>query len=293
LILIVHGGAGKRKPPRKSLGIISECVSHGYGLLKAGASALDAVVEAIKVLEDSGAFNAGSGGNLQWDGTRRLDASVMEGKSLRAGSVVGIERIKNPISAARILMDFPHIMMTNRGAAKIARAFGLDPLPEVDERTLKGLERNKKRERTMMKLYTEIFSTVGAVALDGGENLAAGTSTGGISAMLPGRVGDSPVIGAGVYAENGLGAISCTGMGESILRLALAKEICMNLAIMPASRAVRFSLKRLLGIGGSAGVIVIDSKARKVLMQTTDYMASGYADKSGIRVGEKGIAVGK
>ncbi len=183
-------------------------------------------------------------------------------------------------------MDLPHVMLTNTGAGKIADALHLERLPEPDKRSKERLEKIRKEERAVAEIYDEYFSTVGAVALDRKGDLAAGASTGGITAMLPGRVGDTPVIGAGTYAENPLGAISCTGRGESIMRLSLAKEICMNLKEMMPSLAAQVSLKRLLTIGGEAGVIALDSKGQFTISHTTAYMASGYATKSGITVRE-------
>lgn len=284
--MIVHGGAGSKRPSMKALEVLFDSLSAGYGILRTGGTALNAVVESIRILENSGLFNAGTGGNLQLDGVRRLDAALMEGEYLKAGSVVGLEGIRNPIEAARMMMEMPHVMMTNIGARRVALGHDLEPLPEPDRKILKRLREARKQEKGVAGIYKELFSTVGAVALDGDGNLAAGASTGGVRAMLPGRVGDTPVIGAGIYAENDLGAVSCTGMGESIIRLSLAKEISMNARKMPVSRAASFSLKRLLAIGGTGGVIVINGNGKSVLMHTTEFMASGYADKQGVVVRE-------
>jgi beta-aspartyl-peptidase (threonine type) len=284
MILIVHGGAGSVKPKAGVLRKLSDSLSSGYQILLAGGSALEAVVESIKVLEDSGIFNAGCGGNLQLDGVRRLDASVMEGREFRAGSVIGLEGVRNPVVTARHVMDSPHVILTNKGAKKIASANNLSPLPEPDQKAMAKLEILKKKEKAFMKIYSQYFSTVGAVALDGFGDLAAGASTGGIPLMLPGRVGDTPLIGSGVYAENSLGAVACTGTGEHILRLALAKEICMNLKSLSPRRASSLSLRRLLRIGGQAGIIVLNYRGRHAVMHTTPYMASGYADEKGLIV---------
>jgi beta-aspartyl-peptidase (threonine type) len=286
MLLIVHGGAGGRRAGKKALKRLSKSLSLGYEVLRAGGSALGAVVTAIEVLEDSGYFNAGAGGNPQLDGVRRLDASLMEGRNLKTGSVIGIEGIRNPIKVSRKIMDLPHVMLTNAGAGKIADSLELERLPESDRKSRERLKRIMKEEPAMAELYTEYFSTVGAVAIDREGDLAAGASTGGIRAMLPGRVGDTPIIGAGVYAENPLGAVSCTGRGESIIRLALAKEICMNLKVMTPFAAAQVSLKRLLTIGGEAGVIVINRRGRFAILHTTEYMASGYAKNNEIEVKE-------
>ncbi|HSE84496.1 MAG TPA: isoaspartyl peptidase/L-asparaginase, partial [Thermodesulfobacteriota bacterium] len=215
---------------------------------------------------------------------RRLDASLMEGRHLKSGSVIGLEGIRNPIRAVRLVMDSPHVTLTNIGARKIADANKLAPLPEPDEASLQRLEEIKKKEKEVAQIYDRYYSTVGAVAMDMYGNLASGSSTGGTLAMLPGRVGDTPIIGAGVYAEYSFGAVSCTGKGENIVRLSLSKEICMNLKNMSPNEAAALSLERLLKIGGRAGVILIDDKERFAIMHTTQYMASGYINKEGVKV---------
>lgn len=286
MILVVHGGAGSGKPGKRALKKLYESLSCGFDILNGSGSSLDAVVESIKVLEDSGLFNAGAGGNLQLDGVRRLDASVIEGRFLRCGSVIGLEDVQNPILVARAVMDLPNVMLSNIGAKRIADTEKIAPLPRADQKALDSLHRRMRRKKSFMELYKHYFSTVGAVALDGHGDLAAAASTGGISAMLPGRVGDTPIIGAGVYADNSLGAVSCTGVGEYIIRLALAKEISMHMKDMSIYRAAAFSLKRLLQMGGQAGVILINKRGRFSIVHTTENMASGYADKKGIVVKE-------
>jgi len=287
MFLIVHGGARDSKPGKDALKKLTETLSSGYKILSKGGTAIDTVVSSITILEDSGLFNAGSGGNLQLDGVRRLDSSLMEGKDLRAGSVIGIEGIRNPIKLARIIMGLPHVMLTNTGARKIADAHKLEHLPRPDRESLAMLEELKKEKNDVVRIYKEYFSTVGAVVLDSYGNLAAGSSTGGMQAMLPGRVGDTPVIGAGIYAENSAGAVSCTGKGEYIIRLSMAKEMCMNLQRMLPLAAARVSLKRILKIGGNAGVIAINEKGRFTIAHTTKYLPSGYVDKKGIVVKEE------
>ncbi|MEW6416832.1 MAG: isoaspartyl peptidase/L-asparaginase family protein [Nitrospirota bacterium] len=285
-LLIVHGGAGSKRPGKEVFKKLSGSLSSGYKILSKGGTAIDAIVESIMLLEDSGIFNAGSGGNLQLDGVRRLDASLMEGRYFKAGSVIGLEGIRNPIKVARFIMDLPHVIFTNKGAKRIADAIKIESLPEPDKESLEYLEKIKKREQALTEIYKQYFSTVGAVALDTHGDIAAGASTGGIPAMLPGRVGDTPVIGSGIYAENSLGAVSCTGVGEYIIRLSLAKEICMNLKTMTPYKASVLSLKRLSKIGGEAGIILINNKGRFTIMHTTEYMPSGYADNRGFVIKE-------
>jgi beta-aspartyl-peptidase (threonine type) len=254
--------------------------------MRNGCDALSAVVEAITVLEDSSVFNAGAGGILQMDGTRRLDASIMEGAGLKAGSVIGLEGIRNPIRAARIVLDLPHVMLTNVGARRIACAHQLAALRLPSEDEIARLDKIRNSDIEEMKLYRRYFSTVGAVARDAEGNLAAGASTGGIRAMLPGRVGDTPIIGAGTYADNALGAVSCTGNGEQIIRIGLAKELCMNIRYESPRKAAKHSLERIVLIGGNAGVICVAAKGGAVIMHTTQYMASGYINKGRTFIGE-------
>jgi beta-aspartyl-peptidase (threonine type) len=290
MILLVHGGAGHRRPKKRSLDAIAVAISAGYGVLRRGGPALDAVVSAIVVLEDSGLFNAGLGANLQLDGVQRLDASVMEGRALNAGAVVGLEGIRNPVMAARKVLYTSHVMLTDTGARKLAR--GLPTLPKPSEALRVRLKKLLRKETDIVALYREYFSTVGVVALDARGDLAAGTSTGGTYAMLPGRVGDTPVIGAGTYAENATGAVSCTGAGEFILRRSLAKEVCMYMKTTSPSHASRRSLRTFLRLGGAAGLIALDRRGRFTLMHTTDFMAGGYARKNEVVVAEGFTRVG-
>jgi len=284
MILLVHGGAGLRRPGTKLLKKLAESLSSGFHILERSGSSLEAVAEAIRVLEDSGIFNAGAGANLQFDGVRRLDASLMDGKDLNAGSVIGLEGIRNPVMTARIIMDLPHVILTHKGAKSIADAHKLAPLPEPDKKAINKLKMTKRSEKEFTKLYKRYFSTVGAVALDTYGNLAAGSSTGGVPAMLPGRVGDTPIIGSGIYADNSIGAVSCTGTGEFIIRLVLAKEICMNMKRLSPQKASASSLQRITSLGGQAGVIVLNRHGRFTITHTTDFMASGYATGKGITV---------
>lgn len=284
IILLVHGGAGYRRPGKQSLETIAESLAKGYTVLINGGPALDAVVAAVTVLENSGKFNAGLGGVLQLDGVQRLDASVMEGAGLRAGAVAGLEGVRNPVQAARRVMDTSHVLLSNLGAGRVAK--GLAPLPPSSTQSREKLKKLLQKEKEIVAMYRKYFSTVGAVALDAHGNLSAATSTGGTYAMLPGRVGDSPVIGAGTYAENSSGAVSCTGAGEYILRRALAKETCMLLPGRTPASASRIALKGLLAIGGQAGLIALDRKGRFTIMHTTDFMGAGYAKGKRIQVQE-------
>lgn len=284
MIIVAHGGAGWGKPQKKPLKTLEKSLRAGYAILENGGSALDAVMETIAIMEDSGQFNAGAGGNLQLDGIRRLDAALMDGRSLNCGSVIGLEGIRNPIKAARAVMKLPHKILTNIGARRLAEAAELEPLAKPDEKALKRLEKFKKKGVDLTKFYEDYFSTVGAVALDKSGCVAAGSSTGGVALMLPGRVGDTPLIGSGIYAENSSGAVSCTGRGEDIIRMALAKEICMRMQDNPPEKAAKDSFKNLFKIEGQAGIISVNPKGKIAIIHTTGFMASGFADRKGVVV---------
>lgn len=247
----------------------------GYHLLDRGSSALIAVEQTIRVLERSSLFNAGTGSHLQLDGVRRMDASIMEGDSLHAGAVASIEGIVHPISAARLVMEeTDHVLLVGPMATKFARYFKM-------ERHRLGTRRRRLSYGTMLKRIKSSrgrHGTVGAVALDRTGTVAAGASTGGIDRMLPGRVGDTPIIGCGVYADNEAGAVSMTGLGEGIIRLAVAKEICDRLAqgAMPPI-AARVVLQKLVArIDGSAGCLVLTPEGRFTIRHSTPHMMAGY-----------------
>lgn len=282
--LLTHGGAGSKKPGRAALSGLEKTLAKNYRLLDEGVSALDAVTSAIVHMENSGLYNAGKGANLQLDGIRRLDASIMEGRALEAGAVIGLEGFANPILLSRLAMGMAHKVFTNFGASKIAEAEGLERLGLPDERSLKRLGMAVTKGGEALELYRKYFSTVGAVALDSSGCLAAGSSTGGVFAMLPGRVGDTPLIGSGVYADNTLGAVASTGRGEDILRLCLAKEVCMNMKNRSAEEASSLSFKRLLSFGFQAGILALDRKGRWSITHTTAHMPAGVASKEGVIV---------
>jgi L-asparaginase / beta-aspartyl-peptidase len=236
-----------------------------------------AVEHTIRVLERSGLFNAGRGANLQLDGMRRMDASIMEGENLRAGAVASLERIVHPITAARLVMEeTDHVLLVGPLAGKFARHF------KLERHQLSGKPRRFSYEVALGKAETsrKRHGTVGAVALDQTGTVAAGASTGGIDVMLPGRVGDTPIIGCGVYADNETGAVSMTGWGESIIRLAVAKEICDRLGEgkTPATVARLVLLKLVTRIKGTAGCLVLTPDGRFAIRHTTAHMAAGWWD---------------
>jgi beta-aspartyl-peptidase (threonine type) len=249
----------------------------GYHLLDRGSSALIAVEHTIRVLERSDLFNAGKGSRLQLDGVQRMDASIMEGDGLRAGAVASIEGIVHPISAARRVMEeTAHVFLVGPLATKFAEHFKMEPQKRQAPRGRLSYGLMLKRTKAMKNRH----GTVGAVALDRSGTVAAGASTGGIDLMLPGRVGDTPIIGCGVYADNDSGAVSMTGWGESIMRLALSKEICDRLAqgTAPAT-AARLVLQKLVDrIDGSAGCLVLTPKGQFTIRHSTPHMMAGWWD---------------
>lgn len=277
---------------------IESALTHGHRLLMAGEPALSAVEAAISLLEQSGLFNAGRGSNRQLDGVRRMDASIMEGRDLRAGAVASIEGIVHPITAARLVMENTvHVLLVGRSASLFARHFGLERIPRGSGPRRKpphhGVRRSALRET--LRLHRAIMQagrihartlgkeTVGAVALDRSGTVAAGASTGGIDVMLPGRVGDTPLIGCGVYADNESGAVSMTGLGESIMRVAVAKEITDLLAsgVSPVLSAKRVLRKVVDRIQGAAGVLVLSPDGRFAIRHSTPHMAAGFVGHDG------------
>lgn len=252
----------------------------GYHLLDRGGSALTAVEQTIRVLEQSGLFNAGTGSRLQLDGVRRMDASLMEGDGLRAGAVASVEGIIHPITAARLVMEeTDHVVLVGPLATKFADYFKLERHGlRIPPRRLSYASMLKRKQ-----VVRDGHGTVGAVALDRSGTVAAGASTGGIDRMLPGRVGDTPMIGCGVYADNESGAVSMTGLGEGIIRMALAKEICDRLAQgrRPAAAARQVLRKLVTRVQGAAGTLVLDPDRRFAIMHVTPRMAAGWWDGKG------------
>lgn len=297
LTIVVHGGAGTLKKRnmtneqetayRKK---ISEAISVGYTVLENGGSALDAVIYAIVILENSPIFNAGKGAVFTHTGNNELDASIMDGSNLEAGAVAGVKTIKNPILAARAVMEqSPHVMLSGKGAEEFARTVGLELVDSTyfyTERRYKSLQRALELEKggsgTIEDTMNFKFGTVGVVALDAEGNLAAGTSTGGTTNKKYGRIGDSPVIGAGTYADNASCAVSCTGDGEYFIRGVVAYDIAakvkyLNISVEEAAKTV--ISEQLKEIGGSGGVICLDQKGNYAMIFNTEGMYRGVKQK--------------
>ncbi len=286
--LVIHGGAGKilkeNMTPEKEEAYkikLKEALEAGYKILDEGGSALDAVVASINIMEDSPLFNAGKGAVLTEKGIAELDASIMDGKTLMAGAVAGVHHVKNPINLARLVMEkSPHVMMVGDGAEEFGRQFNITMVDTgyfiTKERWDQYLKLKKAQEE---KADAEKHGTVGCVALDKNGNLAAGTSTGGMMMKKFGRVGDSPIIGAGTYANNNTCAVSGTGWGEFFIRLGVARDISSlmeykNMSLKDAADEV--IMKKLPALGGDGGIIAIDKNGNIAMPFNTDGMFRAY-----------------
>jgi isoaspartyl peptidase/L-asparaginase-like protein (Ntn-hydrolase superfamily) len=232
----------------------------GYEVLRSDGSSVDAVTAAVMALEDSGLFNAGKGAVPNAQGLHELDAAIMDGATLEAGAVAAVEGIRNPVLAALAVMQTTeHVMLAGDGAARLASEQGLPFVP---------------RNYFVRKKAKTSHGTVGAVALDSGGNLAAATSTGGMSGKLPGRVGDSPIIGAGTYAENATCAVSGTGHGECFIRALVAGDVAARIryAREPLARAAAAALRKVAALGGDGGLIAVDARGRIAMPFNTQGM---------------------
>lgn len=307
-VLVVHGGAGtilkSTMTPEKEAAYtaaLTKALQRGYNAIKSGKTSLDAVEAAIHVLEDSPLFNAGKGAVFTHDGKNEMDAAIMDGKSLKAGAVAGVTVIRNPITAARAVMEkSEHVMMVSRGAEEFAKQCGVeivDPKYFYTKERWDGLQEAIKEDsvkavldhgnKKSLKLGTinrdYKFGTVGAVALDKMGNLAAGTSTGGMTNKKYGRVGDSPIIGAGTYANNLTAGISCTGWGEFYIRSVVAYDVSAvmeyrNLSVADASKK---ALDKMEKLGGDGGLIALDKNGNVAMPFNTEGMYRGTVTEDG------------
>jgi len=292
--IAIHGGAGtlsrNEMTPAQEQDYragLSAALDAGYAVLAQGGASLDATMAAVRVLEDNPLFNAGRGAVLNRDGVAELDASLMDGKTLSAGAVTGLQHIRNPIDLARLVMDkSPFVMLVGAGAEEFARSQGMEMVSNEYFRTP---ARQKQLERHLRGAITrenelEAFGTVGAVALDLAGNLAAATSTGGMTGKRWGRVGDSPIIGAGTYANNASCAVSATGHGEYFIRTVVAHDICARVEYLklPLAEAVDKVLNgRMKELGGNGGVIAIDPNGEIVLAFNSEGMFRGVRTSKG------------
>lgn len=318
ITLVIHGGAGtitrQNMTPEKEKAyrdVLNQALQTGYAVLKRGGTSMDAVEATIRIMEDSPLFNAGKGAAFTHEGKNELDAAVMDGKTLKAGSIAGVTTIKNPISTARRVMDkSEHVMMIGPGAEAFAKVQGMeivDPNYFYTEARWKGLQQALQDEKIELdhsakpvkadttrktgaviddKIFTEgkKFGTVGCVALDQFGNLAAGTSTGGMTNKRYGRVGDAPIIGAGTYANNATCAVSATGHGEYFIRSVVGYDISAlmeykGLTVKQAADEV--VMKKLVKLGGEGGVIALDRRGNFAMPFNSEGMYRGYIKADG------------
>ena len=299
--LVVHGGAGtisrsEMTPQREReyRAGLERAMTAGYEILKRGGSSLDAAEAAVRMLEDDPHFNAGKGAVFTSIGTNEMDAAVMDGKTLSAGAVASLKHIKNPVSLARLVMEKSgHVMMDGEGAEAFAKENGVQVLPDqkyffTQERwealqKVKAAEKSGGGGKKYIITDQDRHGTVGAVALDQNGNLAAATSTGGTTNKRAGRVGDSPVIGAGTYANNATCAVSATGDGEYFVRATVAHDVSalMEYRGMSLTEAAQSVLDKVAKLGGSGGLIAIDRQGNIALPLNTSGMYRGYVDPNG------------
>jgi beta-aspartyl-peptidase (threonine type) len=294
-MLVIHGGAGTitrasmtAEAEAQYRAGLEEALRKGHAILAKGGSSLDAVEATIRSMEDNPLFNAGKGAVFTHEGKNELDASIMDGRTKAAGSVAGVTIIKNPITAARAVMEkSPHVMMVGRGAEMFATKMGLeivDPSYFWTERRWKSLQQELVKEQQSANPDKK-FGTVGAVAVDAKGNLAAGTSTGGMTNKQYGRVGDAPIIGAGTYADNESCAVSGTGHGEFFIRWTVAYDIAALMkyrGMSVADAANEVIHKKLEPVKGEGGVIALDAKGNFAMSFNSEGMYRGWIGADGV-----------
>jgi len=307
IAIVIHGGAGTILKANMTPEIekdytdkLTEALNTGYEILKNGGTSTDAVVAVINIMEDSPLFNAGKGAVFTHEGTNELDASIMNGKTLNAGAVAAVKHIRNPISLARLVMEKSwHVMLVGEGAEKFAQEQGmqlveqeyfkterrwkqLQDIKDKDSRSDDSLKLERKKN-PQTGMTNDSHGTVGCVALDKFGNIAAGTSTGGMTNKRFGRVGDSPIIGAGNYANNSTCGVSGTGDGEYFIRLNVAKDISdlMEYKGMSVKEASQTVIDKLTKLGGTGGVIALDKEGNIAMPFNTSGMYRGYLDENG------------
>jgi beta-aspartyl-peptidase (threonine type) len=295
--LVIHGGSGSMRPgmlapPLDEAGRtgLNAALDAGAAILDKGGSALDAVEAASRVLEEDPCFNAGRGSVLAYDGHVELDAAIMDGRDRRCGAVAGMRSTRAPISAARAVMEkSPHVLMSYEGADDFAREVGLEQVPN---RWFQTPERRRQLDELLAQgsdaFDADIkYGTVGAVAVDAQGHVAAATSTGGLTAKRWGRIGDSPLIGSGTYADDRAAAVSATGLGEVFIRAAAAHELCARVRIGGAGlqQALDEVLEEVKALGGNGGLIAVAPSGEAAWGFTTPGMYRGMAGPEGRHVG--------
>ena len=268
--IVVHGGAGVMsglsEETRSQINAkIKESVSEAFLILENGGSSIDAVEKAVTILEDSPLFNAGRGSVYSSDEVQEMDASIMDGKKRLAGAVASVSIVKNPIKLARkVAEETDHVLLVGDGAEAFSKNAGIEIVDSSYFYHEERLQRVRNLKKNVSKFYkkSDKIGTVGAVALDKMGNISAATSTGGMTNKLPGRVGDSPIIGSGTWAQNGVCGVSSTGHGEYFIKYQVAREVCIRMEYLNQSLSKSSSsiINELADIGGSGGLIAIDSK---------------------------------
>jgi beta-aspartyl-peptidase (threonine type) len=286
--LVIHGGAGAMRPAhgdpdheRRAREGLHEALEAGSALLADGGTAVDAVEAAVRVLEDDPCFNAGRGSVLTADGRVELDAAIMDGRDRRCGAVAGLSTTRAPVSLARALMERgPHVLVSYEGADEMARGLGLE---QVGNDWFVTGERRRQLDELLAKggFDAEVkYGTVGAVALDASGHVAAATSTGGLTAKRWGRIGDSPLIGAGTYADDRAAAVSATGSGEYFIRAVAGHQLAERVRLLGESlqQALDAVLEDIGGLGGTGGLIAVAPSGEAAWGFTTRAMYRGMAD---------------
>lgn len=288
--IVIHGGAGYMEPTmpeelqKRYTETLDSALQIGASVLESNGFAVDAVEMVINYLEDCPLYNAGKGAVFTYEGKNELDASIMDGSNLLAGAVAGVTKVKHPISAARKVMEAsPHVMLSGNGANQFAEENGLEM---VEPGYFKTDKRFSDFEKAKEKFLKDKMGTVGCVVYDGKGNLAAGTSTGGMTLKRWGRIGDSPIIGAGTYADNNTCAVSCTGHGEYFIRLGIARDIAarMEYKNLSLEEAAKETLDKLTKMEGTGGFVAVDNQGNPVMLFNTGAMFRGYLKGNGEKV---------
>lgn len=308
--IVIHGGAGgvtrenhNQEQQKAYSQKLQEAMDAGYAVLEKGGNSLDAVQAAINVMEDSPLFNAGKGAVYNSEGNQEMDASIMDGKTLKAGAVAGVNHIKNPILAARIVMDSTnHVLLSGKGAEMLAEKYGIEMVDSAyffTEKRLNQLRKVQGKDKIQLDhsaflIGNELiddhkFGTVGAVAIDKNGNIAAGTSTGGMTNKKYGRIGDSPIIGQGTYANNLTCGISATGTGEYFMRTVAAHEVSNLIqykGVSPKEALHEVMFNQIGKLGGQGGMILLDKNGNVSWDFNSDGMFRGYKKSNGENVVE-------
>jgi L-asparaginase / beta-aspartyl-peptidase len=287
--IIVHGGAGDWPKEKQAVGIsgVSEAATRGFKLLQRGGSSIEAVEAAVMEMEDNPVFNAGRGSTLNLVGDVEADAGIMDGKTQRGAGVALLHRVKNPIALARVVMEkTDHALLAGNSAEKLGEAFGLPSANlKLRERVHQWRQARRRLEKGVLDDFSRnlkliqsrslslLWDTVGALAIDQNGDLAAADSTGGVSLKLPGRIGDSPILGAGLYANNRIGAATATGVGEIAMRFVVSKSACDAMKALTAQQAASQTVKRVTKLAGRGlGIVTLDRKGGYGIAHNTPHL---------------------